>query len=134
MAIELAAARSGQIFAVQLSEDFTAQPPAPGSVVKIGAFNMPYPVLNDLPVPNDIAFDGQGNLFVVVNTTSPAGSPPTGPILKCDLSAVPPPAPVKTVEATPTAKEAGQVVDADSRDWAYLTTTIRIRASAADPA
>jgi outer membrane protein assembly factor BamB len=115
MVTGLAMARNGQIFAVQLSENFVAQPPAPGSVVKIGAFNKPYPVLTGLPVPNDIAFDGQGNLYVVVNTTSPAGSPPSGAILKCDLLAVPPPAPVKTVEATPSANISGQVADAETR-------------------
>jgi outer membrane protein assembly factor BamB len=115
MVTGLAMARNGQIYAVQLSEDFLSQPPAPGSVVKIGAFNKPYPVLGNLPVPNDIAFDGQGNLYVVVNTTSPAGSPPSGAVLKCDLLAVPPPVPVKTVEATPTANRPSQW--ADGQAW-----------------
>ena len=35
MVTGLARASNGQIFAVQLSENFVAQPPAPGSVVKI---------------------------------------------------------------------------------------------------
>ena len=46
-----------RIYAVQISENFLETPPAAGSVVKIGAFNQPYPVLSGIPIPNDIAFD-----------------------------------------------------------------------------
>jgi hypothetical protein len=88
MVTGLARASSGQIFAVQLSENFVAQPPAPGSVVKIGAFNKPYPVLGGLPAPNDVRFDSQGNMYVIVMTTSPQGTPPSGLVIKCDLSAL----------------------------------------------
>jgi len=78
----------GQLFAAQISEDFLAQPPAPGSIVKIGAFNQAYPVLGGLPIPNDVEFDSEGNMYVVIFTTAPAGTPPGGMVLKCDLEAL----------------------------------------------
>ena len=78
----------GQIYVAQISEDFLSQPPAAGSIVKIGAFNQPYPVLGGLPIPNDVKFDSQGNMYVVIFTTAPAGTPPGGMVLKCDLDAL----------------------------------------------
>lgn len=78
-------APNGQIYAVQISENFLEDPPAAGSIVKIGAFNQPFPVLGGLPIPNDIAFDSAGNLYVVIMTTAPMGTPPGGMVLKCDL-------------------------------------------------
>jgi len=133
MVTGLAMAPNGQIFAVQLSENFLAQPPAPGSVVKIGAFNQPYPVLTGLPIPNDIAFDSQGNLYVVVMTTSPAGSPPSGAILKCDLKAIPPATPTDTGAATPVGSISSQTAEIDMTDFAFTPSSLSIASGAPVP-
>jgi hypothetical protein len=109
MVTGLARASNGQIFAVQLSENFVAQPPAPGSVVKIGAFNKPYPAVGGLPAPNDLRFDSQGNMYVIVMTTSPQGAPPSGMVIKCEPLAISPATPAAGGErATPVSVLGGQ--------------------------
>lgn len=104
----------GQIYAVQLSENFMETPPAAGSVVRIGAFNQPYPVLSGLPIPNDLAFDSEGNMYVVVMTTAPAGTPPGGMVLKCDLAAI-----EAGGEATPDAEATPVALTVDMADITY---------------
>ncbi|HQY29821.1 MAG TPA: ScyD/ScyE family protein, partial [Thermomicrobiales bacterium] len=124
-------ASDGTIYAVQISENFLAQPPAPGSLVKIdpttGAVT---PVLGGLPIPNDVAFDSQGNAYVVIFTTAAQGTPPMGMILKVDLTQL---GPVGTPdagtgsEATPdssTATGGGTVLELETVDIAFKPTKL----------
>jgi plastocyanin len=77
----------GTIYASQVSDDFLAQPPAAGSIQRIAPGGAPEAVISGLILPYDIALDDQGNIFVATMTTSSAGNPPMGMILKCALPA-----------------------------------------------
>ncbi len=76
----------GQLYACQLSTNFLAEIPAPGNVVRVLADGTQEVVVDGLMLPNGIAFDATGNLYVVVGTVSMG--PPAGMILRIDGIAV----------------------------------------------
>jgi len=111
----------GMLYVAQISENLLgATPPAPGSIVKVDpASGTVTPVLTGLPFPNDVKFDSAGNMYVVVMTTVPPGTPPSGMVLKVDLTQLEPvasPAPAGTPEGgsegTPAADSGALEVEA----------------------
>ncbi len=74
----------GALYASQLTAGFAGEQPEPGNVVRIGTDGTAEPVLEDLPFPHGITFDADGNLYVVVNSTS--FGPPLGPgqVWRCE--------------------------------------------------
>jgi len=74
----------GSLYASQLTAGFAGEQPEPGNVVRIGADGDAEPVLEDVPFPHGITFDADGNLYVVVNSTS--FGPPAGPgqVWRCE--------------------------------------------------
>jgi hypothetical protein len=89
MVVGVAVGPDGNLYASELSLNFLAQPPAPGRVVRIGDNGNNEVVVDGLPVPNGIAFDKDGNLFVVANTVGQPGAAPNGQLLRCDGIASP---------------------------------------------
>ena len=73
----------GTLYASEISENLLVQPPANGLVLKANPDGTFTTVVPDLFLANGIAFDAEGNLYVVVNTSAPAGAPPSGMVLKC---------------------------------------------------
>jgi sugar lactone lactonase YvrE len=83
MVVDVEFSPDGELYASEISENFLVQPPANGLVLKRNADGTSTVVVPDLFLANGIAFDAEGNLYVVVNTSAPAGSPPNGMVLKC---------------------------------------------------
>jgi plastocyanin len=120
----------GTIYASQVSDDFLAQPPAAGSIQRIAPGGAPEAVISGLILPYDIALDDQGNIFVATMTTSSAGNPPMGMILKCALpSSDTGEAPV--VEGSPAAEGAAAAtsITIDLVDIAFEPNEITIPAN-----
>ena len=88
MVVDVEFSPDGELYASEISENFLVQPPANGLVLKGNADGTSMVVVPDLFLANGIAFDGEGNLYVVVNTSAPAGAPPSGMVLKCAVSAM----------------------------------------------
>jgi sugar lactone lactonase YvrE len=83
--VSVATAPDGTLYASQMSTDFEGEEPAPGNVVRIGADGTAEVVLENLPLPNGIAFDQAGALYVVINAVT--FESPEGQVLRCDLAA-----------------------------------------------
>jgi hypothetical protein len=81
--VDVEFAPDGALYASEISENLLVQPPANGLVLKANADGTSTVVVPDLFLANGIAFDAEGNLYVVVNTSAPAGAPPNGMVLKC---------------------------------------------------
>ncbi len=81
--VGIALGPDGALYASQLATGAEEQP-EPGNVVRVGADGDAEPVLEDLPFPHGITFDADGNLYVVVNSTS--FGPPLGPgqVWRCE--------------------------------------------------
>ncbi len=118
----------GMIYAAQISDNLLGQtPPAPGSIVKVDpATGTVTPILTGLPMPNDVAFDSAGMMYVVAMTTVPPGTPPSGMVLKVDLSQLEPvasPVPAGTPEGgsegTPAAGGSGNALEVEAVDLAF---------------
>jgi len=127
----------GALYVAQISENLLgATPPAPGSIVKVDpASGTVTPVLAGLPFPNDVKFDSAGNMYVVVMTTVPPGTPPSGMVLKVDLTQLEPvasPAPAGTPEGgsegTPAAGGSGTTVEVEAIDLAFKPNKIEVSA------
>jgi len=85
---DVAIGPDGNFYVSQISDNFLAgEMPAPGSVVQVSTDGTATPVVSDLMLPNGIAFGADGSLYVVINSTAPAGTPPMGMLLKCDVGA-----------------------------------------------
>lgn len=93
------------LYASQLSTSMLAQPPAPGSVV-LAEDAAPQPAITDLPLPYGIAFGPDGNLYIAINASAPAGTPPQGQVLKCELQGVPVPSPTPAATTEPASPSA----------------------------
>ena len=79
------AVRGGDLFASQLSANLLQPPPpAPGTVER-ALESGPESVLTDLPLPYGIAFGPDGSLYVAIKASAPAGTPPQGQVLKCEI-------------------------------------------------
>jgi len=127
----------GSLYVAQISENLLgATPPAPGSIVKIDpASGTVTTVLAGLPFPNDVQFDSAGNMYVVVMTTVPPGTPPSGMVLRVDLTQLEPvasPAPAGTPEGgsegTPAAGGSANAVDIEAVDLAFKPNKIEVAA------
>jgi hypothetical protein len=78
----------GHLYAVQISMNFLAEVPAPGNVVRVLANGTLETVVDNVMLPNGIAFDAAGNLYLTAGTES-MGGPPIGMLLRCDGVAAP---------------------------------------------
>jgi sugar lactone lactonase YvrE len=96
MGADVAFSPDGALYASQLSLNLLQSPPANGNVVVANADGTTSVVVGDLFIVNGISFDGAGNLYIVVNASAPAGTPPVGMVLKCAM-----PAAVASPVATP---------------------------------
>ena len=74
----------GALYASQLTAGFAGEQPEPGNVVRIGADGEAEPVLEDLPFPHGITFDADGNLYVVVYSTSFGPPMSLGQVWRCE--------------------------------------------------
>ncbi|MFL5761371.1 MAG: ScyD/ScyE family protein [Thermomicrobiales bacterium] len=72
----------GLIYASEISLNMASTPPAAGDVVRFEANGTVTPILGGVATPNGIAFDGAGNLLVVVNSVA-MGPQPNGQVLRC---------------------------------------------------
>jgi len=105
MVVSMAFGPDGMLYVSQLTAgiEFTGpdDPPSikPSSVVRLLPNGTTQVVAEGLNLPNGIAFDRAGNLYVAVNSTSPPGAPPPatpeGQVLRCDGVAAPPRAPAQ---------------------------------------
>src|SRR5262245_16137643 len=86
MVIGVAVGPDGQLYASELSADFTADPPAPGQILGVKADGTTEVVIDALVLPNGIAFDKNGNLCVAAMSagSGPPGAPPSGMIVCCN--------------------------------------------------
>ena len=74
----------GALYASQISTNFAGEVPEPGNVVRVGEDGDPEVVVEELPVPNGIAFDQDGNLYVVVNSVAFGPGEPQGQVWRCE--------------------------------------------------
>lgn len=80
----------GQLYAVEFGADYDskAQPPGwpenSGRVLRILADGTKQVAVSGVNKPNGIAFDGDGNLFVAVNSDTPPQAGPQGQVLRFD--------------------------------------------------
>jgi sugar lactone lactonase YvrE len=87
MVVALAFGPDGNLYATQISTDFgpaeEGKPPAPGNVVRLSADGTKEVVADNLMVPNGLAFDAAGDLYVLNNTVEmgPPG-PPQGQVMR----------------------------------------------------
>ena len=96
MGADVAFSPDGALYASQLSLNLLQSPPANGNVVVANPDGTTSVVVADLFIVNGITFDSAGNLYIVVNASAPAGTPPIGMVLKCAM-----PAAVASPAATP---------------------------------
>jgi hypothetical protein len=82
MPVDVKVGPDGLLYISQISLDFLSTPPRPGNVIRIAADGSHETVLDGLPTPNGLAFDADGNLYVVVNAVS--FGPPAGMVLRCE--------------------------------------------------
>jgi plastocyanin len=71
MVVDVAIAPDGSVYATQLSTGFLPGPPQPGNVVRLRVDGSSEVVLDGLTSPNGIAFDANGDLYVIANTFGP---------------------------------------------------------------
>jgi uncharacterized cupredoxin-like copper-binding protein len=91
--VDVATAPDGTLYVSQIFTSFEGEEPAPGNVLRIGTDGTAEVVLDNLPVPNGIAFDQSGALYVVIGAVSPQGQ-----VLRCDLAAASARAAIQTIE------------------------------------
>jgi hypothetical protein len=89
MCTDVAIGPDGQMYAVQISLNFLQEVPDPGNVVRVFANGTLEPVVEGLMLPNGIAFDAAGNLFIATGTVTPPGMDPAGMVLRIDGVAPP---------------------------------------------
>lgn len=91
MVVGVAVGPDGNVYASQISTNFSGQQPAPGNVLRITSGGKTESVVEGLVLPNGIAFDKSGNLFVAAMTVGfgPPGTPPQGTVLRFDGIAKP---------------------------------------------
>ena len=99
MVVSVAFGPDGMLYVTQIITglDFVGpdQPPSikPGNIVRVLPNGAQEVVADGLNLPNGIAFDRAGNLYVVVNSTFPPDTPPPatpeGQVLRCDGVAAP---------------------------------------------
>lgn len=77
----------GALYASQLTTNIAADVPQPGNVVRIGADGTAATVVDDLVFPHGIAFDADGNLYVIVNSVAFGPGAPQGQVLRCNAIA-----------------------------------------------
>jgi hypothetical protein len=78
----------GLMYVSQLTADFSGDVPAPGAVMRIKADGSVETVVDGLFLPHGIAFDADGNLFVVTNSIISGPDAPLGMVLRVDGIAV----------------------------------------------
>jgi uncharacterized protein len=81
--VGLAIGPDGATYISQLTTGFTAEGPAPGNVLRILPDGSPEVVVDGLMLPHGLAFDGEGNLYVTVNSVAFALGEPQGQVLRC---------------------------------------------------
>jgi sugar lactone lactonase YvrE len=89
MCTDVAIGPDGQMYAVQISLNFLQEVPDPGNVVRVFANGTTEPVVEGLMLPNGIAFDTAGNLYIATGTVTPPGMDPAGMVLRIDGVAPP---------------------------------------------
>lgn len=89
MSTDVAVGPDGHLYAVQISLNFLAEVPDPGNVVRVLGNGTLEPVTGPLMLPNGLAFDAAGNLYVTAGTVTPPGAPPAGVVLRFDGVAAP---------------------------------------------
>lgn len=116
MVVAIAFGPDGNLYATEISTDFApaleGKAPGPGAVVRIGADGSKQVVVDGLMVPNGLAFDAAGDLFVLNNTVTmgPPGTPPPGQVLRfagiAAASTAAPPAPAQVPSLDPASSAA----------------------------
>ena len=74
----------GALYASQIFVGGTEAEPGPGSIVRTGPDGANEVVFDDLAAPHGIAFDQEGNLYVVVNSVAFGPGEPQGQVLRCE--------------------------------------------------
>jgi len=89
MSTDVAIGPDGHLYAVQISLNFLVQPPENGNVVRVLENGTLEVVAADVMLPNGIAFDDAGNLYIAAGTVTFPGAPPAGVVLRVDGVAAP---------------------------------------------
>jgi sugar lactone lactonase YvrE len=74
----------GLLYATQLSDDFSGEAPAPGSVKRVLADGTIETVVEGILFPHGLAFDTAGNLYVTANSIISGPDAPLGQVLRFD--------------------------------------------------
>ncbi len=82
MVTDLKMAPDGELYAVQFGQ-FTEEGPVPnaGALIRIKEGGASEVVISDLPFPTGLAFDADGNAYIVVNSV---GAPGSGAVVRFD--------------------------------------------------
>jgi hypothetical protein len=89
MSTDVAIGPDGHLYAVQISLNFLVEPPEAGNVVRVLENGTLEVVVADVMLPNGIAFDDAGNLYIAAGTVTPPGAGPAGVVLRVDGVAAP---------------------------------------------
>jgi sugar lactone lactonase YvrE len=85
MVVGAAQGPDGAFYFTQLTADFSGEMPAPGAVYRLTVDGTPEPVVEGLFLPQGIAFDGDGNLYVTTNSVFlSAPGAPAGMVVRFD--------------------------------------------------
>jgi hypothetical protein len=74
----------GLLYTTQLSDDFSGEQPAPGSIRRVNADGTIETVIEGILFPHGLAFDTAGNLFVTANSIISGPDAPLGQVLRFD--------------------------------------------------
>lgn len=82
--VSVVAGPDGNLYVSQLFGEMTAQGPGPGRVVRVAPDGTVTPVVEGVMMPQGVAFDAEGNLYVAINSLMSGPGMAAGQVIRID--------------------------------------------------